>query len=88
MVEAKLGDYILSKDNEVYRVTNVDTYDTHVTYTIKSLKSTVEFVESYSYAYYREIKGLSRKHLRNLGTIIPEEHATKTLELLYSNKDT
>lgn len=81
----KAGDYIITKENELYRIMTVDVYNGHTSYTIKSLKSSVEFVESYSHKYYREIKGLSHSRLRHLGTIVPEEEASKTLNLLYES---
>lgn len=81
----KPGDYLITKDNELYRIMNVEVYGGHTSYTIKSLKSSVEFIETFAHKYYKEIKGLSHSGLRHLGTIIPEEEASKTLNLLYES---
>lgn len=85
MLDVKLGDMIVSKDKEMYLITNVEHYKDHVTYTIKSLKSRVEFVETFAYSYYRQIKGLSPSDIAHIGTIIPSEQVSATLRLLYSD---
>lgn len=81
----KLGDYIISKEKEIYRIVNVDHYPNYSTYTIKNMKSYMEHTETYSYQYYREIRGLDNNELYGMGTIIPEEEASKVLKLLYES---
>lgn len=88
MREVHIGDFILGQGNELFCITNIEIFAKHVTYTIKSLKSRVEFLESYSYKYYREIQGLSYTELSHIGKIIPRETSMSTLKLLYSNIDT
>ena len=81
----KAGDYIITRDKDLYRITNVNSDDGQTTYTIKCLRSSIEYFETYNHKYYREIKNLSHSNLRHLGTIIPEEEASSTLKLLYES---
>lgn len=81
----KAGDYLITRDKEIYRITNVESDDGQTTFTIKCLRSSTEYCESYSHKYYREIKSLTHSNLRHLGTVIPEEEASNTLKLLYES---
>lgn len=81
----KPGDYIISKDKDLYRITNIESYNGNISYTIKSLNSSVEFIETYGHNYYRQIKGLAEEHLHHLGSIVPEEEVSDILNLLYKS---
>lgn len=81
----KAGDYLITRDKEIYRITNVETYDAQTTYTIKSLRSSIEYRETYNHKYYKEIKNLTHSNIRHLGIVIPEEEASTTLKLLYES---
>lgn len=87
MQDIRLGDFILSKDKELYCIIYIHTeYRSDypiTTYTIKSFKSRTETMHNYSYNFYRKIEGLSNSALLELGTIIPSNRASSIM-LLYS----
>lgn len=84
-MEIKIGDYILTDDKELYRIVNIDREPGRVTYDIKSYKPNGEthFTSNATFRMYTEYKGVSRRYLRSLGSIIPEEKATRAFKILF-----
>jgi len=75
------GDYLVTKNGQVFRIINKVTKNGQSTYDITSMFS-VYYPEI---GHYDTIKrsGLAHNQLRHLGTIIPEENATDLFKILY-----
>lgn len=88
MVEYKVGDYLLTKDGELYRIIDKYTHTIGVYYDIKSLKPhyktyyaqdghTIEYTEDFTIHH-----SLTLSNIRHFGTRISEENA-KIVKILY-----
>lgn len=79
-MEIKAGDYLLSKENELFRIVDVYKDVTETYYDIKSLKVTKNNDEILGVKY---VQGVPRNILRHMGTVIKEENVTKIHKILY-----
>ena len=77
-MKVKAGDYLLTKEKQLFRVVDVHIDVLGTYYDIKSCRH--EGLGDYPYNY---IRGIPRNRLRHLGEIIPEENITKILKILY-----
>jgi len=75
-MEVKVGDYLLTKENQLFRIMDVYTDTTGTYYDIKSFKRRPTYEVS-------TIKSVPRNYLRHLGSVIPEEKMTKAIKILY-----
>lgn len=90
-MEIKAGDYLLTKENQLFRIIDIH-YDVKGTfYDIKTVRS-VDNSDTYNYGQHavwlntempKTIRSVPRNVLRHMGKIIPEEKVTKTLKILY-----
>jgi len=74
-MEVKAGDYLLTKEKQLYRIVDVFTDTTGTYYDIKAYKNNI--------VKHEYIKAIPRNRLKHLGNIISEENITKTLKILY-----
>lgn len=84
---AKPGDYLITENKEIFRIIDRYEHGTVTVYDIKGLKllsyDLQDSYGNYTLKAYQEIKGITDYELRLLGRVIPEDKATKTLEVLY-----
>lgn len=89
---AKEGDYIVTKAQEVFRVTQVVRDKAGVTYDVCSL----HLVDHYDYDVLNQLpiepktwrgpeqyKALTHSDLRHLGTLVKEEDASELFKIIY-----
>lgn len=86
-MEIKAGDYLLTKEKQLFRITDMYYDPTGTFYDIKTVKSLKES-NTYSTSYLldnipRTIRAVPRNVLRHMGKIIPEEKMTKIVKILY-----
>lgn len=83
----KPGDYLITKNKELFRIVDKYKHGATTVYDIKGFTPlTYDLQDSYGdYAYptFQEIKGITHSNLRHLGRIIPEEEAGKAMDILY-----
>ena len=90
----KAGDYLITKENQLFRIIDVHTDSRGTYYDIKSMRSEEISGNSSSYVYGqgpiwlsqeipRTIRSVPRNVLRHMGKVIPEEKITKSLKILY-----
>ena len=94
----KLGDYFVSKDKEVYRITNISYatggrafYDLRATRITSSnfdfdVTNSVPIVDAMLYKTPKRISGIALEDLLDQGTIIPQEDSD-ILDILYGDSD-
>lgn len=89
-MEIKTGDYLLTKENELYRIIDIYNDTTGSYFDIKSMRCVDSLIISDAYITMprekpipRLLKSVPRNVLRHMGKIIPEEKATKILKILY-----
>lgn len=78
-MDIKPGDYLLSRENELFRIVDVYKDATDTYYDIKSLKTT----KNADILGVKYVQGVPRNVLRHMGTLIKEENITKTHRILY-----
>lgn len=87
MAKYKPGDYIISKDKEIYRITKVSFnnifYSSPLPTYYYDIKGLTKKVNYFNTLFYENIEGLSEQELENIGSIIPEESATEMFKILY-----
>ncbi len=88
----KVGDYLITKENQLFRIIDVHTDSKCTYYDIKSMQA--EEVASSSYEWGQDSVWLSRKMpktirsvprnvLKHMGKVIPEEKITRSVKILY-----
>lgn len=83
-----VGDFLLTKDKEVFMIINKMQTFGNAIYDIKSYKKQL-VTDSFNVAAmdlfweHRVIKGIAHNALRHLGTIIPAKDFSPALEILY-----
>lgn len=89
MNSIKPGDYLITKNKELFRITNKYVHGATTVYDIKGYQALFYDLQDsygdYRYPIYQEIKGITHSDLRHLGRIVPEESATKAMEVLYKS---
>jgi len=84
MGKYKPGDYIISKDKQLYRIVNLSfdiTLEPH--YEIKGLTKKINYL---GHLAYEDIRGLTEKEVEKIGTIIPQESANEIMKVLFEEK--
>lgn len=83
-MEIKPGDFLLTKEKQLFRIMDIHTDTTGTYYDIKSYRSEMTRLDGHTtYEVCQYIKGIPRNRLRHLGKVIPEAKITKTLKILY-----
>jgi hypothetical protein len=85
-MKIKPGDFLLTKEKQLFRIMDVYTDTTGTYYDIKSYKatSTVYNVSSKERkGIHQYIRAIPRNRFRHLGKVIPEDKITKTMKILY-----
>lgn len=78
MFSINIGDYVISKDRQIYRVVNIVNDITGTYYDIRSLNKFNTFHP------YPVTQGLNHSQLRHFGEIVPVEKASSALKVLFS----
>jgi hypothetical protein len=71
-MKAKPGDYLLSKEKQLFRIVDMHVDTTGTYYDIRGLGQNKVYMKS-----------IPRNRLRHLGKVILEEKMTKTMKILY-----
>jgi hypothetical protein len=80
----KAGDYLLTKEKQLFRIVNVHTDTSGTYYDIKSYRSENFKFNNGDLGWTTQyIQGIPRNRFRHLGKVIPEDKITKTLKILY-----
>jgi hypothetical protein len=74
-MKAKVGDYLLTEEKQLFRIIDIFTDTTGTYYDIKSIKDRGEVIQL--------IKAIPRNRFRHLGKVISEEKITKIMKILY-----
>jgi hypothetical protein len=84
-MKAKAGDYLLTKEKQLFRIVDIHTDSTGTYYDIKSCRTeNVKFCNGDLLGWTTQyIRGIPRNRFRHLGKVIPEDKITKTLKILY-----
>jgi len=77
----KPGDYLVTENGQIYRITNKVTTNGQATYDIASMFK-VYYPDGGFHDTVRKY-GVSHGQLRHLGRVVPEEEATDLFKILY-----
>lgn len=82
-MKIKPGDFLLTKEKQLFRIVDVYTDTSGTYYDIKSYKAKLEIDEGGEPNYFQYIRGIPRNRFRHLGKVISEEKVTKSMKILY-----
>ena len=80
----KAGDYLLTKEKQLFRIVNVYTDTTGTYYDIKSYRGVNFKFSNGDLGWTTQfIQAIPRNRFRHLGKVISEDKIAKTLKILY-----
>jgi hypothetical protein len=85
-MEVKIGDFLLTKEKQLFRIIDVYTDTTGTYYDIKTYKppmTAYNVSTKERTGVYQFIRAIPRNRFRHMGKVISEEKITKIIKILY-----